>query len=206
MKIKQYFYVAGCFLSLTCTQSHVEAKKLISQQVGLLNISLGALPQVTARLKLSRSHAHAFCSLLEKQGVDSIKMSKSDIDQSIKKLLDPVRDFFTKITEHKDMIVPLLVESLKDYQLKQSEKTLDQESLLITFFNENGGDVINFFQKKIATQQDFDQVIHELKYFLDDLDDSFSSNVIQAYNKMMDDIHARKAAQNAMAAANQVGV
>lgn len=201
-----------CVGMLVSSTSFLEAKKLTVPQIGLLNLALGALPQVTARLNFAKKYSHDACEKLDKMNqsvgaqkpmIDaqqlSVPMTKSAIDMQIKKMLDPVREFFSQILEHKDMVVPLITQSLGTYQSMipgtASSKTLVDTSYLLAFFNEHTKDIVEYFQKRITTQQDLNQLAHELKYFLDDLFESFSPNVLQAYERMIKDIQAKKVTQ-----------
>ena len=190
-----------CLGILVSTTGLLEAKKLTVPQIGLLNLALGALPQVTARLKLAQKYSHDACENLGKMQQPNGKqgISKTAIDMQIKKMLEPVREFFSQILEHKDMVVPLIAQSLGTYPSMipgiASSKTLAETSYLLAFFNENTKDIVEYFQKRITTQQDLNQIAHELKYFLDDLFENFSQNVLQAYERMIKDIQAKKITQ-----------
>lgn len=167
----------------------LEAKKLTSPQVGLLNLALSPLPQVTARLNLAKKHAQDACDLLKEK---PHTLNKAAIDLLVQKMFAPVKEFFGEIIEHKGMVVPLVTESLASYPSVHKGKTLADVSHLLLFFNQTNKDIVNFFQQRMVSEQDFDQAVHEMKYFLDDLFDSFSPNVLQAYEKMIKDIQAKK--------------
>lgn len=190
----------------------LKAKKLTVPQIGLLNLALGALPQVTARLKLAQKYSHDACEMLNKinQLPDTEKinaqMTKKAIDMQLKKMFEPVREFFGQILEHKDMVVPLIAQSLAVYPSMQqgapAGKTLADSSYLLAFFNEHTKDIVEYFEKCIRTQQDFNQITHELKYFMDDLFESFSQHVLESYNRMIKDIQAKKVTQNSSTRSN----
>ncbi|MBS1987607.1 hypothetical protein JST56_01285 [Candidatus Dependentiae bacterium] len=194
-----YVLCVGILASLIVS---LNAKKLTVPQIGLLNLALGALPQVTARLKLAQKYSHDACEMLNKmnqpavQGTANSQMTKQAINAQIKKMFEPVREFFGQILEHKDMVVPLIAQSLAAYpsmqQATASSKTLAETSYLLAFFNEHTKDIIEFFEKCITNQQDFNQITHELKYFMDDLFESFSQHVLESYNRMIKDIQAKK--------------
>ncbi len=194
-------YVFGVVGMLSCVFVPLEAKKLTDPKIALLNLALGGLPQVTARLKVSEKNSHDVCDILTKfqqeqasVAVDEkTSITKPAIDMHIKKMLDPVREFFAQILEHRDMVVPLIWQSLETHpSMKQGFKTLAESSYLLAFFNEHTKDIVEYFQKRITTEQDLNQIAHELKYFLGDLFESFSPHVLQSYDRMIKDIQAKK--------------
>lgn len=169
----------------------LHAKKLQSPQVALLNVALVGVPLVTCRLKLAYAKVNDLSKKLEND-VASFSNNTTMVSEQIDMMLGPVKEFFGEVVAHKDMIVPLIQESLKDHESAHKGKSLADVSYLNAFFNENAKDIIIFFKSRITDQAELKQASEELRIFLGDLFDSLSQGVIQAYEKLMKDIQAKK--------------
>lgn len=200
-------------------QTNVDAKKLTGIQVELLNCSLAPMPEVTYRLKVSKDQASKISHLLsddakfkscearvnelpDKSGNVSLKPDgKKFLMNMVKQMLMPVKDFFSEIQSHKGMVQPLIEESLKEHPSLDisttAGNTMATNSLLIGFLTASTSDIIAYYEEKITSVFELKKMSLELTYFLNDLDESFSPQVLEAYEVLKKKLEASHASESA---------
>lgn len=191
-----------------------EAKKLTGTQVAFLNCSLVPMPTVTFRLKASQEQANRISGLLsddakfkacearmnelpDKNGVIKLKPEgKKFIMNMITQMLVPVKEFFSHIQEHSGMVKPLIEESLKEHSSLDANapagETMAKNAHLIAFLTAPTDDIIAHFEERITSILELKKLSLELTYFLNDLTESFSPQVLQAYEDLIQKVEAEK--------------
>ena len=191
-----------------------EAKKLTGTQVAFLNCSLVPMPTVTYRLKASQEQANKISALLcdetkfkacearmnalpDKNGAIKLKPEgKEFIMKMITQMLVPVKEFFSHIQEHSGMVKPLIEESLKEHPSLDAKAaagdTMATNALLIAFLTAPTDDIIAHFEERVTSIVELKKLSLELTYFLNDLTESFSPQVLQAYEELKQKLEAEK--------------
>ena len=170
----------------TILNSIVEAKgkklKGSRDEMSLLNVILEAHPIGIARMNLS----HKATTKVFKE-LTSVTDSPEIIQEKIRFLLAPVKQFFTEIHQNSHLIESLIKECF-------GIESQNHDLLLLKFLNDkNGSDAGIFFEKEVTNLHSLGQIAYEFIVFFKDLKESLSPVAQESYTKLMHTINKKNA-------------
>ena len=170
-------------------------KVLKSGCVDFLNKSLERNPAGAVRLLI------AYKRIVE---IDKIMQNDerifSDDKDYIEYMLEPIKDFLTEVKESHWEVRTILVESLKvpfkgNLDIISLTTQEDQDSYILRYLNGKENDIVVFLKKAVRNQQDLKQLCKELKTFIGDLQESFSTEVKKQYVDLIGKMKSSKEEQ-----------
>lgn len=196
------FLSAGCIIvvgaSIVCNAQqptglmNIQGKKLLSPEMDLLNKELTILPSGIVRLFKAQESAKIVAGQLEANPQISLHEQK-EVYEQIRFILSPVGQFFGLIRSYRNMIVPLIKESLCGQEA--SKNRIDTSECLILKFFESHDEVYAFFEKHVKTREQLCIACKEFLTFFQDIRVSLSDEALNAYKKVMEELKKKTQAK-----------
>lgn len=175
--------------------------ELKSQEMGLLDNMLALFPITMVRVKCSEQQARTVQKRIQahiKIQQRSIAQDQKVIEEQLKAVIEPVKQFFDLIRNYKDVAQPLVKECLAT-QPYRAGKTPDQ-SLLYQFFDKQGS-IDTLALQEVKSIEDLTILCHDIIALCGCIMKSTSPRSKAAFEKIMKELSNKKQPQNASVAA-----
>lgn len=166
--------------------------ELKSQEMGLLDNMLALFPITMVRVKCSEQQARTVQKKIQahlNMQQRSIAQDQKLIQEQLKSVIEPVKQFFDLIRNYKDVAQPLVKECLAT-QPYRTGKTPDQ-SLLYQFFNKQGS-IDTLAQQEVKSIEDLTILCNDIISLCGCIMKSTSPRSKAAFEKIMKELNNKK--------------
>jgi hypothetical protein len=166
--------------------------ELKSQEMGLLDNMLALFPITMVRVKCSEQQARTVQKKIQAHlntQQRSIAQDQKVIQEQLKSVIEPVKQFFDLIRNYKDVAQPLVKECLAT-QPYRTGKTPDQ-SLLYQFFNKQGS-IDTLALQEVKSIEDLTILCNDIISLCGCIMKSTSPRSKAAFEKIMKELNNKK--------------
>lgn len=176
---------------LTVENKTQNVQMTISNEMKMLNDVLALFPMTTVRMKFAEQKARVIGKQVEdwlQSNVRSLQQDDKFIQDQLKGVIEPIKQFFELIRSYKNIAQPLVKECLQVQDYRKS--IAPEESFLYKFFDKNGT-VEEIASQEIKTVESFSLLCKDIASLCEFVLVRLSDRAQDAYKKAMSELQNR---------------
>lgn len=174
------------------SNQELHARVIKSREMGMLNDVLALFPITTVRMKLAQQQTQVVQKRLQDRLKDQCRNMVDDekfVQEQLKVVMEPIKQFFDLIRSYKDVAQPLIKECLQGQPYRINEQP--EQSLLNQFFERTGAvDVLA--AQDIKSIQALTTLCKDVEALCGSVLESLSPRAKSAFEKTMQGLQDKK--------------